>query len=224
LSAVTENITALKRTLPAHVTLVAVSKTYPAPIVKEAYDAGQRIFGENRVQELTEKRAQLPGDAEWHLIGHLQTNKVKYIAPFVKLIHSVDSLKLLQEIDKQAKKNARVIDCLLQVYIAKEATKFGLDFSEAEQLLQSEELKKLEHVRIAGLMGMATNTGDLGQVRNEFRSLKVFFDRVRLLPAPHSDLQVLSMGMTSDYKIAIEEGSTMIRVGSAIFGTRHYDH
>jgi pyridoxal phosphate enzyme (YggS family) len=220
---ISQNIQDLRTKIPPHVTLVAVSKTYPSEIVQQAYHAGQRIFGENRVQEMQEKYDQLPKDIEWHLIGHLQTNKVKYIASFVSLIHSVDSLKLLQEIDKQAKKNNRVIDCLLQIYIAKEETKFGLDFAEAEALLTAEEFRLLHHIRITGLMGMATNTDDTGQVRNEFHSLKLFFEKIRGTPFqnPTVNLHHLSMGMTSDHSIAIQEGSTMVRIGSAIFGTRH---
>jgi pyridoxal phosphate enzyme (YggS family) len=214
---ITENLDRIKRTLPADVTLVVVTKTHPIEKLQEVYNAGHRIFGENRVQEMLEKQPLLPPDVEWHLIGHLQTNKVKYIAPFVRLIHSIDSLKLLEEVNKQAAKNNRVIDCLLQIYIAKEETKFGLDFKEAEALLNSEAFKKLKNIRIAGLMGMATNTENKEQVRSEFRSLKTFFDRLGTLHAP---LSILSMGMTSDHQIALEEGSTMIRVGSAIFGSR----
>ena len=216
-----ENLLQLKNSLPKEVTLVVVTKTYPPEIILEAYHAGHKIFGENKVQELVDKYEALPKDIEWHLIGHLQTNKVKYIAPFVKLIRSVDSLKLLQEINKQALKNNRVIDCLLQIYIAKEETKFGLDLKEAKELLSSEEFKKLQNVRIVGLMGMATNTENKDQIRNEFRTLKVFFD----LHFQISDFfsPILSIGMSSDYKIAIEEGSTMIRVGSLIFGSRNYE-
>lgn len=220
---IAEHIRRIKSELPPHVTLVAVTKTHPAETVMEAYQAGHKIFGENKVQELTDKYELLPKDIEWHLIGHLQTNKVKYIAPFVKLIHSVDSLKLLKEIDKQAKKIGRVIDCLLQIHIAQEETKFGLGMEEVEALLSSPELQLLRNIRITGLMGMATNTDDTEQVRNEFKSLADFFNRLRnQLQTTNYKLQTLSMGMTSDYKIAIEEGSNMIRVGSAIFGTRNY--
>lgn len=212
-----DNIQAIKGSIPKEVTLIVVTKTYSPEIILKAYDAGQKIFGENKVQEMVEKYEALPKDIEWHLIGHLQTNKVKYIASFVKLIHSVDSLKLLQEINKQGMKNNRVIDCLLQIYIAKEKTKFGMDQKEAEELILSEAFKKLQSVRIIGLMGMATNTENLEQVRNEFRSLKTFYDK---LQNRNHNIQTLSMGMSSDYILAIEEGSNMVRIGSAIFGIR----
>lgn len=216
------NLEEIKAQLPSHVTLVAVSKTKPAAMIREAYAAGQKDFGENYVQELQEKYKELPTDIRWHAIGHLQSNKVKYIAPFVHLLHGVDSFKLLQEINKQALKNNRVIDCLLQMHIAKEETKFGFDFSECETLLNSEELKTLKNIRIKGFMGMATNTEDMNEVRAEFRALKTFFDKAAKLPAANCQLTTLSMGMSSDYKIAIEEGSTMIRIGSSIFGERNY--
>jgi len=216
---VSENLKKLKDSIPSHVTLIAVSKTHPVEAISEAYNSGHKIFGENKVQEMADKCEQLPKDIEWHLIGHLQTNKVKYIAPFVHLIHSVDSLKLLQEINKQAAKNNRVINCLLQIYIAKEETKFGLSFEEAEQLINLTELKKPQNVKIVGLMGMATNTDNAEQIRNEFRSLKLFFNKLKI---QNSELKILSMGMSSDYKIAIEEGSNMIRLGSIIFGERNY--
>ncbi|MFA4957486.1 MAG: YggS family pyridoxal phosphate-dependent enzyme [Candidatus Methanoperedens sp.] len=212
-----DNIQAIKRALPKEVTFIVVTKTYPPEMIMQVYDAGHKIFGENKVNEMREKYEALPKDIEWHLIGHLQTNKVKYIASFVKLIHSVDSLKLLQEINKQGLKNNRVIDCLLQIYIAKEETKFGMEQKEAEELLLSEAFKKLQNIRIIGLMGMATNTDNLEQVRNEFRSLKTFYDK---LQNRNHNFQTLSMGMSSDYTIAIEEGSNMIRIGSAIFGKR----
>jgi pyridoxal phosphate enzyme (YggS family) len=212
-----DTIQAIKGSLPKEVTLIVVTKTYPPEMILKAYDAGHKIFGENKVNEMLEKYEALPKDIEWHFIGHLQTNKVKYIAPFVKLIHSVDSLKLLQEINKQGLKNNRVIDCLLQIYIAKEESKFGMDQKEAEELFLSEAFKKLQSVRIIGLMGMATNTDDLEQVRNEFRSLKTFYDKRQ---SRNHNLQILSMGMSSDYTLAIEEGSNMIRIGSAIFGKR----
>jgi pyridoxal phosphate enzyme (YggS family) len=217
-----ENLAHVKSALDTDkVTLVAVSKTQPVEKIQSLYDAGQRDFGENRVQELTAKQHVLPGDIRWHLIGHLQTNKVKYIAPFVHLIHSVDSLKLLKEIDKEAAKSNRVIDCLLQVYIAKEETKFGLSEEETVQILGSMEFKAMQNTRIRGLMGMATNTENENTVRNEFRTLTTFFDEVK---SAHftvaTDFDTISMGMSSDYKIAIEEGSTMIRVGSALFGER----
>lgn len=215
-----ENLHHIKSALPSGVTLIAVTKTHPAEKLMEVYNAGHNIFGENKVQEMCDKYEVLPKDIEWHLIGHLQSNKVKYITPFVSLIHSVDSLKLIQEIDKQALKNNRIIDCLLQIYIADEETKFGLSFEEAEQLLSSEEFKTLKNVRVLGLMGMASNTDDQEQIRNEFRSLNVFF---RNLQAANSQFRILSMGMSSDYQVAIEEGSNMIRVGSSIFGARNYN-
>ena len=216
---VADNLKQIKQNLPANVTLIAVSKTKPVELIKEAYDDGQRDFGENYIQELEEKHKQLPADIRWHAIGHLQSNKVKYIAPFVHLIHAADSLKLLQEINKQALKNNRVIDCLLQIYIAQEETKFGFSFEECESLFQSTELKQLQNIRVVGFMGMATNTDNETQIRNEFHSLKNFFSKIGQL---NSNISILSMGMSSDYKIAIEEGSTMIRIGSSIFGERDY--
>lgn len=217
---VAANIKKIKEELPAHVTLIAVSKTKPVELIEEAYHAGQLHFGENKVQELVAKYESLQKDICWHMIGHLQTNKVKYIAPFVHLIHSVDSVKLLQEINKQGAKNSRIIDCLIQVYIAKEETKFGFDEAELTTLLQSNELKSLTHVRIRGLMGMATFTENTTVIRKEFAGLKQLFDQVKnLLPDPHS-FDMVSMGMSGDYTIAIEEGSTMVRVGSALFGSR----
>lgn len=215
MSSVAKHLKEIKDSIPSHVTLVAVSKTYPAEVVMEAYHAGQRVFGENKVQELCEKRDQMPDDVEWHLIGHLQTNKVKYIAPFVTMIHSIDSLKLLQEVNKYAHRYDRVINCLLQIHIAQEETKFGLSFEECTDLLKSEEYKALKNIRIVGLMSMASNTDNTDQIRKEFRSLKEFYDK-------QPSLYILSIGMSSDYKIAIEEGSTMIRVGSSIFGKRNY--
>ena len=200
--------------------LVAVTKTKPVLMLQEAYDAGARLFGENKVQEMVDKHPQLPPDVQWHLIGHLQTNKVKYIAPFVALIHSVDSLKLLQEINRQAAKNNRVIDCLLQIHIADEETKFGLSPDEASALLNAPELDLLTHVRIVGLMGLATNTDDEGKVRGEFRELKRLYDQFATVDRPSIQFHELSMGMSGDYRIAVEEGSTLIRVGSAIFGAR----
>lgn len=217
-----ENLLHIKSGLPAGVTLIAVTKTHPAEKLIEVYNAGHKVFGENKVQEMCDKYEQLPKDIEWHLIGHLQTNKVKYIAPFVGLIHSVDSLKLLQEINKQALKNNRVINCLLQIYIAKEETKYGLSFEEAEQIIVSDQLKQLKNIKITGLMGMASNTEDDAIIRNEFKSLKTFFDKHSGLTSFNFQLSVLSMGMSSDYQIAIEEGSNMIRVGSLIFGNRIY--
>lgn len=219
-----ENLLTIKKSLPSQVKLIAVSKTYPASALEEAYKAGQRIFGENKVQEMSEKYEQLPKDIEWHLIGHLQSNKVKYIAPFVAMIHSVDSLKLLQEINKQAQKNNRVIKCLLQIYIASEETKFGLDKEECKALLSSAEFNAMRNIEIVGLMGMATNTDNTEQIKTEFASLKSIFNEIRT-NYNHKNIQLseLSMGMSSDYKIAIEEGSTMIRVGSSIFGARQYN-
>ncbi|MFC1225825.1 YggS family pyridoxal phosphate-dependent enzyme [Pedobacter sp. BG31] len=205
--------------------LIAVSKTQPIASILEAYNAGQRIFGENHVQEMVEKEAQLPKDIEWHLIGHLQSNKVKYIAPFVKLIHGVDSLKLLQEINKQAAKNKRIIDCLLQVYIADEDTKFGLGFDEVIELLRAEELAELKNIRIVGLMGIATNTKNEKQIATEFNELKVFFDGIKVSFFRKDEaFKEISTGMSADYKIAIEEGSTMVRIGSSIFGKRIIKH
>jgi len=200
-----------------HVTLVAVSKTKSVAEIKELYDLGQKDFGENYVQELVEKQSQLPKDIRWHFIGHLQTNKVKQIAPFIDLIQSVDSQKLLHEINKQAQKNNRVIDCLLQVYIAREETKFGMDENELEELLNNS-ISEYQNIRICGLMGMASFTDDMEKVRSEFRYLKTLFEKMATrLTAP---LTTLSMGMSSDYFVAIEEGSTMVRIGSLIFGAR----
>ena len=211
------NLQKILNGLPSHVTLVAVSKTHSPDKIMEAYDSGQRIFGENKVQELVSKAEQLPKDISWHLIGHLQSNKVKYIAPFVSMIHAVDSLKLLLEINKQAVKNHRVIDCLIQLHIAKEETKFGMSYQEADDFFYSGELEKLSGLRVVGLMGMATNTEDMNIVRQEFRELKKYFDQKRV---EFPFLNQLSTGMSSDYGIAVEEGSTMIRVGSSIFGSR----
>ncbi|MDI3526645.1 MAG: dependent protein, partial [Tenuifilum sp.] len=212
-----------KSELPSHVKLIAVSKTHPVEAIMEAYNAGHRLFGENKVQELVSKYEQMPKDIEWHLIGHLQTNKVKYIAPFVSLIHSVDSLKLLKTINKEAAKNNRVIDCLLQVHIAQEETKFGLSTQELHDILKSPELDQLNNIRICGLMGMATFTDNIQQVRNEFRNLKNIFDEVKnAYFQMESFFKEISMGMSGDYRIAIEEGSTMVRIGSNIFGHRIY--
>jgi pyridoxal phosphate enzyme (YggS family) len=207
--------------MPAHCTLVAVSKTKPAEAIKEAYDAGQRIFGENKAQELTGKYETLPKDIQWHMIGHLQSNKVKYIAPFVSLIHSVDSFKLLEEINKQGVKVNRVIPCLLQVHIAEEETKFGFSEEEILDLLKTASFNTLNNIKVVGLMGMATFTDNVDQVRKEFRSLKTIFEKLKSSSLPSQiEMEELSMGMSGDYKIAIEEGSTMVRVGSAIFGNR----
>lgn len=215
-----ENITLLKQQLPSGVKLIAVSKTKPNEAILEAYQAGQMDFGENYVQELVDKYEQLPKDIHWHFIGHLQSNKVKFIAPFVYLIHGVDSFKLLQEINKQAKKNNRVIDCLLQIYIAQEETKFGLSFEECESIFASEEFKQLQNIKVCGFMAMASNTVNETQIRKEFKSLKNFHSK---LSALNPQLSTLSFGMSSDYKIAIEEGSTMVRIGSIIFGERNYN-
>ena len=203
------------------ITLIAVSKTKPIEDIKGLYDHGQRHFGENKVQELVQKYEQLPKDIKWHMIGHLQTNKVKYIAPFVSLIHSVDSFKLLEEIDKQAKKNDRIIDCLLQFHIAMEETKFGLDENEAKAILDSDDFKKLHNIRINGVMGMASYADDKELIRMEFKNLKNIFDRLKSTYFSNVDsFKELSMGMSSDFEIAIEEGSTMVRVGSLLFGSR----
>ncbi|MEI6595031.1 MAG: YggS family pyridoxal phosphate-dependent enzyme [Bacteroidota bacterium] len=211
------NIEKIKEQIGQNVQLVAVSKTKPVELLLEAYNAGQRVFGENKVQEMVAKHEQLPKDIEWHLIGHLQSNKVKYIATFVSLIHAVDSLKLLETINKEALKNNRVIDCLLQIYIADEETKFGLDETELNALLESETYKQMHNIRIVGLMGMATNTEDENKIRSEFRKLKSLYNK---LANGNKQFAILSMGMSSDYKIAVEEGSTMVRVGSLIFGNR----
>jgi PLP dependent protein len=216
------NISALRGELESiNVKLIAVSKTKTPEEIMEAYDAGQRDFGENQVQELLEKQASLPADIVWHLVGHLQTNKVKSIAPFISLIHSVDSLKLLQEIDKHAMKNKRVIDCLLQIYIADEDTKFGLDFDEVIELLRSEEFSRLTNIRITGLMGIASNTDNPKRIAEEFYELKTLFKGLKETFFRKDDsFREISMGMSSDYKIAIEKGSTMVRLGSNIFGKR----
>ena len=207
------NLNTVLSSLPKQVTLVAVSKTKPNSIILEAYHAGQKIFGENRAQELTQKAKDLPKDIVWHMIGHLQTNKVKFIAPFVSLIHSIDSIKLLKEINKRAEQNNKVIDCLLQVHIATESTKFGFDITEVEQVINIAE--KFQNIKIVGLMGMATFTNNKKQVIKEFKSLNSVFESVK-----NQDITILSMGMSGDCQLAIEQGSTMIRVGSAIFGDR----
>jgi len=216
------NISALRGELESiNVRLIAVSKTKTNEEILEAYEAGQREFGENQVQELVEKQKTLPKDIHWHLVGHLQTNKVKLVAPFISLIHSVDSLKLLQEINKQALKNQRVIDCLLQIYIADEDTKFGLDFDEAIELLRSAEFSELKNIRITGIMGIASNTDNLKRIAEEFYELKTLFKGLKESFFRKDDyFQEISMGMSSDYKVAIEQGSTMVRLGSNIFGKR----
>ena len=213
-----DNLKTIETTIHNHVTLVAVSKTKPVEDLQEAYEAGIRDFGENKIQEMCDKYEVLPKDIRWHMIGHVQTNKVKYMAPFVHLIHGVDSLKLLKEINKQAEKNNRIIDVLLQQFIADEETKFGLDVEETRQIMQ-EEIQHLPHVRVVGLMGMATFTEDKKQIRNEFKTLKSNFD---FLKNNFENITILSMGMSGDYQIAIEEGSTMVRIGSSIFGHRNY--
>ena len=223
---IADNIRSLKKETEADkVILLAVSKTKPVADVQEAYDAGQRLFGENIVQEMVEKYEQLPKDIEWHLIGHLQTNKVKYIAPFVSMIQSVDSLKLLHEINKHAEKAGRVIDCLLQIYIADEETKYGLGFDEAIELLRSEEFAAMKNIRIRGLMGIATNTDNEKQIKEEYYELNTFFEGIKLSYfRKEESFDILSMGMSSDYKLAIEQGSNMVRLGSTLFGGRVIKH
>ncbi|MFK7932923.1 MAG: YggS family pyridoxal phosphate-dependent enzyme [Saprospiraceae bacterium] len=207
---------------PTETRLVAVSKTKPNEQIVEMYDRGQRIFGENRVQEVTDKHAALPKDIEWHFIGHLQTNKVKYIAPFISLIHSVDSLKILKEINKQAKRNERIIDGLLQFHIAEEDTKYGLDLAEAQALLASDAYAEMENIRLVGVMGMATFTDDKAQVRREFQQLQQIFSTLKKNHFAEADaFKEISMGMSGDYLIAMEEGSTLVRIGSLLFGSRH---
>lgn len=211
----------LNNLAPTNTTLVAVSKTKPAEAIQELYAQGQRVFGENRVQELTWKYEALPKDIQWHAIGHLQTNKVKYIAPFIAMIHSVESLKLMKEIEKQAKKNDRVIDILLQFHVAEEDTKFGLDLDEAREILKSDFYKTAQNIRVVGVMGMATFTSDQEQVRTEFGNLKTIFDQLKEdFFGEDEDFKEISMGMSGDYEIAIEEGSTMVRIGSLLFGAR----
>jgi pyridoxal phosphate enzyme (YggS family) len=218
-----ENLNNIKSQIPEHVTLVAVSKTKPVSDLMEAYEAGQRIFGENKIQDMAEKYEQMPKDVEWHMIGHVQRNKVKYMAEFVSLIHGVDSLKLLKEINKQAKKYDRVIKCLLQIKIAEEDSKFGMSSNDAEHLLTSEEFSSLKNVCIAGVMGMATFTEDSNQIEQEFKRLKTTFENLKSIQNHNCHLQTISMGMSGDFKLAIDCGSTMIRVGSSIFGARNYN-
>ena len=215
-----DNLLKIKSSLPENVTLVAVSKTKPVSDLMEAYNAGQRVFGENKIQEMTEKWEQMPKDIQWHMIGHIQTNKVKFMAPYVSLIHGVDSLKILEEINKQALKNNRIIDCLLQIHIAEEETKFGLNEDELENLLASETFIKLKNIKIVGLMGMATFTENQNQIKKEFEHLKSIFDTKKSLSIVNCQLSILSMGMSGDYQLAIEYGSTMVRIGSSIFGGR----
>lgn len=220
---IAEKLKSFRKSIPDDIQLVAVSKTKAVEVIRNAYDAGQRIFGENKVQELTTKQPQLPNDIEWHFIGHVQRNKVKYIASFVSLLHAIDSLKLLKEVNKQAKKYERVIPCLLQFHIAEEETKFGLSLDEAETILTSADYQGFSNIKIVGVMGMATYTDDMEQVRKEFRQLKTYFD---LLSVKYfkddKSFKEISMGMSGDYKIALEEGSTMIRIGTMIFGERNY--
>jgi pyridoxal phosphate enzyme (YggS family) len=220
MSSIAENITEIEKGLRQETRLVAVTKTKPVEALQEAYNAGTKRFGENKVQEMASKYDVLPKDIEWHMIGHLQSNKVKYMASFVSLIHSVDSFKLLKEINKEAKKNNRIIDCLLQIYIAREETKFGLSDEEAIEILTSAELNALTNIRIVGLMGMASNTEDETIVRSEFQSLKTLFESFKKYENAQIKMLELSMGMSGDYIIAMEEGSTLVRVGSAIFGSR----
>ncbi len=221
---IAENIQLVKANLPESVRLIAVSKTKPTGLLMEAYNCGQRAFGENKVQEMGWKYEELPKDIEWHFIGHLQTNKIKYIAPFVHLIHGVDSFKLLKAIDHEAKKINRVIPCLLQFHIAEEETKFGLSLDEAVEMLSSEEFKQLEYVHLMGVMGMATFTDDENQVRKEFACLKTYFEKLKSdFFDKDADFKEISMGMSGDYLIAVDEGSTMVRIGSTIFGERNYN-
>jgi len=216
-----QNLKKVLQNVPAHVKLVAVSKTKPVEMIQQAYDAGQRDFGENKAQEMVAKQPQLPADIRWHFIGHLQTNKVKYIAPFVTLIHAVDSLKLLKEINKQAMKNERIIDCLLEFHIAEEESKFGLTLRTAREILQSDEFPEMKNIRICGVMGMATFTEDQDQIRREFKSLKAYFEALkREFFQEKPEFKEISMGMSGDYLLAIEEGATLVRVGSKIFGLR----
>ena len=214
---ITQKLNTIKENLPEQVTLVAVSKTKPIAHIQEAYDAGQRIFGENKIQEMTQKWEAMPKDIKWHMIGHVQRNKVKYMAEFVSLIHGVDSFKLLKEINKQALKHNRVINCLLQMHIAEEDTKFGLDENELNTIIESEDFQNLKNVKVIGLMGMATFTDNVDQVHKEFNQLNTIYKEVQ---TKLNGLAILSMGMSGDYKIAISEGSTMVRIGSSIFGSR----
>lgn len=221
---VSENIqNFLKNEIPSGVKLIAVSKTKPVETILEAYQSGHRVYGENKVQELVTKYEQLPNDIEWHMIGHMQSNKVKYIAPFVSLIHGVDTFKLLKVINKEGRKNNRKIDCLLQFHIAKEETKFGLDLDEANEFLKSEEFKNLEHVNICGVMGMATFTENEATIRAEFKELVHIFNELKKTSfSDNEEFKEISMGMSNDYKIAVEEGATMVRIGSILFGARNY--
>ena len=214
------NLKEINKNIPTQVTLVAVSKTKPVEDLQEAYNAGQRVFGENKVQEMAEKFEKLPKDIKWHMIGHVQTNKVKYMAEFVDLIHGCDSLKLLKEVNKQAKKYNRIINCLLQIKIAEEDSKFGMSSEDASTLLKSEKFSALKNICVTGVMGMATFTDDEKQITSEFKTLKQTFDTLKTIQLDNCELKTISMGMSGDYQIAINEGSTMIRVGSSIFGAR----
>ncbi len=218
-----ENLNHIKSELPSHVTLVAVSKTKPVSDLMEAYHLGQRIFGENKIQEMVEKYEQMPKDIEWHMIGHVQRNKVKYMAPFVRLIHGVDNIKLLKEINKEALKNNRIIDCLLQIKIASEDSKFGMAPDEASKIIQSKIFSELKNIKVVGIMGMATFTENFNQIKKEFTLLKTTFDSFKTIESFNFKPETISMGMSGDYKLAITCGSTMIRVGSSIFGERHYE-
>ena len=218
--AIAQNIQQIEDQLQQKARLIAVTKTKPVAMLEETYQAGFRRFGENKVQEMTAKYEVLPKDIEWHMIGHLQSNKVKYMAPYVSMIHSVDNFKLLKEINKEALKNDRIINCLLQIFIAEEETKFGLSDEEAREILESEELTSLKNIKIAGLMGMASNTDDMEKVRMEFRHLKTLFETFKAYEKENVKMQELSMGMSGDFQLAVEEGSTLVRVGSAIFGSR----
>ena len=220
---ISNNLNQIKSQLPSHVTLVAVSKTKPVSDLMEAYNAGQRIFGENKIQEMVDKYDVLPNDIQWHMIGHVQKNKVKYMASFVSLIHGVDDIKLLEEINKQAKKHDRIINCLIQIKIASEDTKFGMTPMEAKSLLQSPVFSELKNIKITGVMGMATFTDNQTQIKNEFTLLKTTFDTLKSFETFNFRAEIVSMGMSRDYQLAIECGSNMIRVGSSIFGERHYN-
>ncbi|MCR8669179.1 YggS family pyridoxal phosphate-dependent enzyme [Aestuariibaculum sp. M13] len=218
-----QNLNHIKSDLPAHVTLVAVSKTKPVPDLMEAYNAGQRIFGENKIQEMVEKHEVMPKDIQWHMIGHVQRNKVKYMASFVNLIHGVDNFKLLNEINRQAARYRRAINCLLQIKIAEEDSKFGMTTAEASEILQSDDFSELQNIKIVGVMGMATFTDNETQIKQEFTKLKETFDELKAIETPNCKLETISMGMSGDYKLAIDCGSTMVRVGSSIFGERNYN-
>ena len=220
---IVENLQKIQNQIPPHVTLVAVSKTKPDELIIEAYSSGHRDFGENKVQDLVAKAERLPGDIRWHMIGHLQSNKVKYLASFVHLVHGVDSFKLLNVINKEAAKHNRIIDCLMQVHIAREQTKFGFSRDELLEVVQSDSFGELENIRIRGVMGMATYNENSGQIREEFRHLKRIFDELRTgVFSKNKSFDQLSFGMSGDYQLAVDEGSTMVRIGSLIFGARNY--